>query len=720
MRLRPKQKPAGADGGTEEAAPDSTLVAPARRRGLIAQLHDQDAILAIIILAATAIAYQQAWFAGYIWDDDVYVTGNKLLTAPDGLRRIWFSFESPSQYFPLTYTSFRLERALWGLHPAGYHWVNILLHAGNALLVWRLLRILVVPGAWIAAALFALHPVHVESVAWITERKNVLMGFFFLLALLSWTKFLEKPSRRAWGYYASALLFYVLALFSKTTACTLPAGLLLVLWWRGEPITRWRLAQITPFVAFGLAMGLVSIWWERFHQGAQGDFFQIGLLERILLANRALWFYVGKLLWPANLSFSYPRWEVSASDPFAYLWVLATLGLGVAIYCARRYLGRGVEVAALFFAATLSPMLGFLMLYTFRFSFVADHYQYLATIGPLALAGAGLAKAFSRAEKKTSLLRPLVCGALLGTLGLLTWRQCAIYRDIETLWRSTIDRNPASWMAHNNLGTTLLEKGRITEAIGEFEKALRIDPRYAAAQGNLGNALLRLGEAEASLLHLQSAVEIDPLNAMIRNNLGNALLQLGRENEAAAQYAKAVEIDATYVEAHNNLGALALRMGRKEEAVAHLRKALALNSESADAHNNLGNTLAQLGKQEEALHHYESALVRKPADVNALNNLAWLLATSPDPKLRNGPKAVELAQRADQLTESNSPVIVATLSAAYAEEGRFPEAIETAKLALSFAAASRNSALVEAIRAQIQLYEAGSPSREQPPSVEER
>ena len=195
-----------------------------------ASTWNQHWILGVLLVLAITIAYRKAWHAGYIWDDDVYVTENKLLTAPDGLKRIWFSLDSPSQYFPLVYTTFRLEHALWGLNPAGYHWVNILLHVANALLVWRLLLILRVPGAWLAAAIFALHPVQVESVAWITERKNVLMGFFFLLALLSWVEFVEGQSRRMWKFYALALLLYALALFSKTTACTLPAALLLILW----------------------------------------------------------------------------------------------------------------------------------------------------------------------------------------------------------------------------------------------------------------------------------------------------------------------------------------------------------------------------------------------------------------------------------------------------------------------------------------------------------
>lgn len=688
--------------------------APLMKLSTSAHAWNRNWILGIFLILATALAYQQAWHAGYIWDDDVYVTGNKLLTAPDGLKRIWFSLDSPSQYFPLVYTTLRIERALWGLNPAGYHCVNILLHILNALLVWRLLYVLRVPGAWLAGAIFALHPMQVESVAWITERKNVLMGFFFLLALLSWAKFVKAQARGTWKFYALALLFYTLALLSKTTACTLPAALLLILWWEKKPISRQRLMQIAPFVALGIGMGLVTIWWERYHQGTQGEVFQVGLLERILIASRALWFYTGKLLWPTNLTFTYPRWTISATNPFDYAWLSATVAIAAAIYFARRYVGRGPEIATLFFAATLSPTLGVIMLYTFRFTFVADHYQYLAAIGPFALAAAGIATGFSLLEKSRSVIKPAVYAALLLSLGLLTWRQCGMYRDTETLWRWTISRNPSSWMAYNNLGTALLKTGRVEEAVAQFNKALEIQPRYAVAHNNLGNAFLRLGRAADSFAHLQEALEIDPRNAEAHNNMGNTFLQMGRTDEAAAHYAKALEIDPSYVEAHNNLGALSLQRGRLEDSIAHLQKALAINPDNADAHNNLANMLLRMGQIDEALAHYNKALELRPADISAQNNLAWLLATFPDARIRDGPRAIQLAERADKLTGGDNPVIIATLSAAYAETGRFLDAVKTARRALDLANGSGATDLADAIKAQLALYEAGIPSREAP------
>ena len=579
----------------------------------------------LLLAAATVLVYQRVWHAGYIWDDDVYVTGNKLLTAPDGLSRIWFTLDSPSQYFPLVYTSFRLEHALWGLHPEGYHWVNILLHVGNALLVWRLLGVLRVPGAWLAAAIFALHPVHVESVAWITERKNVLMGLFFLLALLAWVKFVETSSRQRWKYYGLALVCYALALFSKTTACTLPAALLLVLWLKETRINWRRLVQILPFVALGIGMGLVTLWWERYHQGTQGELFEIGLPERFLVASRALWFYAETLLWPVNLVFSYPRWTISAGNPLDYAWLLATAVVAAVIYFARHRLGRGPEVAALFFVATLSPVLGFIMLYTFRYSFVADHYQYLASIGPLALAAAGITSAFDVLGKRKRFLEGALYGALLVSLGLLSWRQCAMYTDSDTLWWTTLSKNPDSWMAHNNIAISLLQKGRVEEAVAHYNKALELNPGYGEAHYNLANSLLRLGHVEEAVAHYEEALAINPNNAPAHYNLAAVLVQTGRMDAAIDHYNKVLEIDPNHAAAHNNLGAVLGRVGRAEEAVAQYVKALELNPNNAEAHYNLGNTLLQMGRMDEAIAHYNETLELNPNNAAAHNKLSNIL-----------------------------------------------------------------------------------------------
>ena len=575
-----------------------------------------DWLLALALVIAIVLAYQPAWNGAFIWDDDTYVTYNPLLTAPDGLWRIWFSLDSPSQYFPLTYTSFFLERPFWGLNPAGYHWVNILLHAANALLVWRLLGRLRVPGAWLAAGIFALHPVQVESVAWITERKNVLMAFFFLLTLLAWLKFIGEKTERPWRFYMLALFFYALALFAKTTACTLPAALLLILWLEKMPVGWRRLAQVAPFVAMAVGMGVVTVWWERHHQGTQGQLFEIPWLERGLIASRAVWFYAGKLLWPANLAFSYSRWTISASDPAAYLWVLATAAFGVAVWRARRWTGRSVEVAAAFFAATLSPVLGFIMLYTFTYSFVADHYQYVACLGPIALAAAGIERGLGRMAKATPLLQPLCGGGLLVLLGAMTWHQCGMYADAKTLWSTTLTRNPASWMARNNLGSDLLAKGDREEAIEQFQKALTIKPDFADALNNLGKALFVKGDREEAIAQFQKALAIKPDFALALNNLGVALLAKGDREEAIAQFQKALAIHPDFAVARNNLGKALLAKGAVDEAIAQFQKALEFDPDFAQARGNLGNALLAKGDLKEAIAQFRKALELAVAQKN--------------------------------------------------------------------------------------------------------
>ena len=550
----------------------------------------------LILVVVTLLTYQPAWNGGFIWDDDEYVVNNELLTAPDGLRRIWFSLDSPSQYFPLVYTSFRIEHALWGLNPVGYHWVNLLLHIVNALLVWRVLMALKVPGAWLAGAIFALHPVQVESVAWITERKNVLMGFFFLLTLLAWIAFVDERTKRPWRFYVLALILYVLSLSAKTTACTLPAALLLILWLQKKPINAERILQIAPFFLLGLGMGLVAVWWERYHQGTSLALVPLGPIERILVASHAVWFYLGKLIWPSSLTFIYPRWTIVATRPLEYAWLLAGAGLCAVIYFGRRRLGRGVEVAAVFFVTTLSPVLGFIMLFTFCYTFVADHYQYLASIGPIALASAGVASlAATFKGSRKLILGTALC--VIGALAVLTWRQSAMYGDIETLWRTTLLRNPGCWMAYNNLGNTLMaynnlgntlyEANRIPEAMDLFKQALRINPDNDAAYYNLGTALALTGRMSEAIAQYEQALRIRPNFAKAHNNLGNALLLTGRTSEAIDQYEQALLIRPNFAEAHGNLGAALGQMGRISEAIEQVKAALRINPKYIDAQNNL-------------------------------------------------------------------------------------------------------------------------------------
>ena len=528
-------------------------------------------LLAAAVSIVTVLIYRPVWHGGFIWDDDRYVTQNSLLKAPDGLHRIWFSLDAPSQYFPLAYTVLRIERSLWDLNPTGYHWVNILLHVANALLVWCILARLKIPGAWWAAAIFALHPVQVESVAWISELKNVLMGFFFLLTLLTWIEYVDATNRHRGIFYFAALVFFLLALFAKSTACTLPAALLLILWLKEKPIGRRSVLEIMPFILLALGMGMVAIWWEKYHQGTR-VLVALAPIDRCLVAGRAFWFYLSKIFWPSDLTFIYPQWQIDAANPLAYFWLIAAAVLSLLIYYSRRFIGRGMETAALFFVATLMPLLGFIMLYTFRYTFVADHYQYLACIGPIALASAGLVTLI-RSTGSAKWLEGAGGLVILICLSVLTWRQSATYRDMETLWRTTISRNPSCWMAYGNLGVVQFQKGNIDDAVDKYEAALRLHEAYPEGHYNLASALLQRGKIDEAIMHGQRAIELDRSDPDAHVVLGNAFMNKQDFERAIREYEQALTIRPEDSNAHHNLGAAFRAKGETDRADLEYEKA---------------------------------------------------------------------------------------------------------------------------------------------------
>ncbi len=448
-----------------------------------------------MVLASYAWTLQ----ADFIWDDDAYVTKNATLESLDGLRRIWFEIGAVPQYYPLVHTSFWIERHLWGLDPLGYHAVNILLHAAGALLVWRLLLRLEVPGAWLGAALFAVHPVEVESVAWITERKNVLSLPLALLSMLTYLRFAPvnetsegdaaAASAGRGTRYTLALLLFTAAALSKTVVVTLPAVLLVILWWKRGRVTIRDIAPLTPFFAIGLIFGLVTVWMEKHFVGAVGEEWSLTPFERVLLAGRVPWFYAAKLVWPYPLAFFYPRFAIDEHVWWQYLFPLAALLVVGALWFARKRLGRGPLAAVLIFVGVLTPALGFFDVYPFRFSFVADHFQYHAGIALLALAAAALAPALARLDRQRHGAQALGVTLLLLVLGVLTFCQTFVYYDLETLYADTIVKNPTSWTAYANLSMHYITVGRKTEAYALAERAVELAPRRFLDQRQPGGAV---------------------------------------------------------------------------------------------------------------------------------------------------------------------------------------------------------------------------------------
>jgi protein O-mannosyl-transferase len=565
------------------------------------------------------VAYGSAWLAGFVWDDDDYVTANVTLRSLDGLRRIWFEPGAVPQYYPLTFTTLWIEHALWGLWPAGYHGTNVILHAACAVLAWRVLLALSVPGAWLGAALFAVHPVHVESVVWITERKNVLSGALGLGAAWLWLGWaLAPPARRMSRDAAIALMLFVAALLAKAVVATLPVVLLVLVWWRRGRIERRDVVSLAPWLLAAIASGLMTTWMEQTHVGARGAPWDSTFVERVLIAARALWFYLWSLAWPVGLTFIYPRWVVDVAVWWQWLFLVAALATASALWTGRARLGPGPFVAAVVFAVTLGPALGFVAVYPHRYSFVADHFQYLASLAPLALAGAVLMR-LDRAVAP-------VAGVLLVVLGLLTWRQGLLYRDAETLWLDTIAKNPSAEMAYVNLGMLQQESGRLDDAIASYDRALALDPTAADVHRNRGNALAAQGRVDAAIASFGTALRLDPSDARTHNSLGNTLAAAGRHDEAIGEYQSAIARDPRYADAHSNLANVLLMVGRRDEARSHYEQALAVDPGFAEAQRNLGILLASEGRLDAAAARFAEAVRLRPGWAAAQHDLGSALA----------------------------------------------------------------------------------------------
>ena len=582
-----------------------------------------DWVYGFLLLAATFLAYRPVWSGQPLWDDDVYMTPMRLRSI-DGLEQIWTHPSRTVQYYPVAHSVFWMENRLWGQSTLGYHLLGILLHGSCALLLVRTLRRLRIPGAWLAGGIFALHPVMVESVAWITELKNTLSGVLFLCAGLAYLKFDGKRKQK---HYTVALVLFLVGLLAKSAIVTLPAALLVMFWWmRGRIEWKRDVVPLLPFFAIGIASGVLTTWVERKFMGAQGTDFGLTPVDRCLIAGRAVWFYLYKLVWPANLIFIYPRWHIDATVVWQYLLPLALL-LTAVLFWKLRSRSRAPLAVLLYFAGMLFPVLGFFNIYFTRYAFVADHFQYLAAIGPITAAAALIVKGTGLLnERGRRLAKPLLYGMVLSIPFLLTWKQSGMYSDVETLYRTTIARNNNCALAHNNLGLLLMDKGRTDEAMTHCLKALEADPKLGDAHYNVGLLLAKMGRVEEAMAHYLKALELNADHAKTHNNLGSLLEKQGRVDEAMIHYQKALEANPNHAEARNNLGALLARSGRLDKAMAHFLRVLEINPNQRDAQYNLGILLAKMGRVDEATRHFRKILELDPSHAKSHNYIGVLLA----------------------------------------------------------------------------------------------
>lgn len=598
----------------------------------------------VVTLLAT---YWPALQGGFVWDDDENILQSEPLRNLEGLGRIWTDVFATQQFYPVTHSTFWVQYQFWGTWTVPYHVMNVLLHACAAFLLWRLLCKLRHPAALFAAALFAFHPLNVESVAWITERKNVLSMSLALWSVLMYLRFADEAPdgdpgsvrrrRRAWLWLGAFTLF-ALALASKTAVSMFAPVLLLLVVARRGGLRRNDVIPLAPFFVVGVLAGLLTAWIERVHVSAQGAPFDWSMQERLLIAGRAFWFYLSKLAWPSDLVFVYPRWNIDAGSFSQWLFPVAAAAGLVGFTALRRRWGDWPAVAAWSWFALIFPALGFFNVAFMRFTYVQDHFAYYASAAALAGAAAALARMSRRQLAVPALRFGAMCG-LAALLAALSFRQARQYESYESLFTHVIRENPEAWMAHYNLALHYQNTGRTDQAIDHYRRMLHLRPRHAATHTNLAVALIRTGLATEALEHFRQAAVLEPDHAATQGNL-----------------------------------------------------AMALDDQ---------------GKHREARKHYAHALALEPQWTKMQRRFAWMLATTPDDDLVDGKRAVQLAMTACRNTKKTLPRCLDTLAAAHAAAGQTRQAVKWSSQAIAMARQSGNSRAATLYEARLAVYRRG-------------
>ena len=495
-------------------------------------------------------AYLPALGAGFVWDDEPLITANPLLRSLSGLAEIW-SGARTADYFPLTNTIFWIEYHLFGVHAAGYHALNIFLQSANALLVWAVLRRLEIPGAWLAGLIFGIHPVHAESVAWISELKNLLSMFFFLVSLLCFFEIEEKRAFSSSVAYVASLCFFLFALLSKTHVVFLPVVILLCAWWRrssslernngaggrqvakrGSPHFHREMIRTWPFFLVAIALGLLTLWFQS--RGIGEEEIVLGSFgRRFANAGIAVWWYAGKVFAPIRLMNVYPSWRFDSPRLVEWLPLLALIGVMSIFWRWRDRWARSFLFAFAYFVVALVPVLGFLrMAYARSGTLVADHFQYFADISLIALFSAGVARLLKSRRRWIKIVTGAVVTLLLGVMGSYTWARTKIYRNEETLWQDNFSKNPDAWQGHNRIGQLFFDQGKFAEAAQHFERATKLKPELPDNYNSLGLAYCRLDRFEEGIVEYRKALQLKGEKsstaksagvATMRTNLANAL-----------------------------------------------------------------------------------------------------------------------------------------------------------------------------------------------------
>ncbi|MGA2748226.1 MAG: tetratricopeptide repeat protein [Verrucomicrobiota bacterium] len=667
-------------------------------------------VVPLALAAAVLAVYWPALHCGFLYYDDTdYVTRNAHVQQGLNLQSVkWaLSTTDANNWHPLTWISHIVDFQLYGLQPAGHHLSSVLFHLANSVLLLVLLRRLT-GGLWrsaLAAALFALHPLRVESVVWISERKDVLSALFWMLTIWAYARYAEEfknQSSKIKGYYAAAVVLFALGLMAKPMLVTLPFVLLLLDYW---PLRRpCRVVEKIPFFLLAAACCVVT-FMVQYRSGAVSSLAKIPLGERLANLPVAYTRYLGRIFWPRGLAVFYPY------DPLPTWKVIAAVGLLALVtgWVVRQWRAQPwLGVGWFWFLGTLVPSIGLVQVGE---QSMADRYSYLPSIGIFIMVAWGLQ---SWAASQPFRLK---AAALAGTLAvvacaLLTPLQVSHWKNTQSLFKHAVEVTRQNYVAYYNLGCTLAIDGDKPAGLRCMEEALQANPRYAPAHNNLGCGLLEEGQVAEAIGHFKAAVASQPGYAVGYYNLGRAFMTNHQADDAIQSLEKAAELEPDSIDYNYTLGQALLEKGRGGEARERLQKVVALRPDFADAHYQLANALAQEGRTAQAIDHYWRALALRPNFALAASHLAWVLSTCPDAALRDGAKALSLARNASANTGAKDPAILGALAAAFAETGNYADAVATARHAYQFALQQTNGPLAEELDAQLRQYQSGAPYRE--------
>jgi len=655
-----------------------------------------------LLFSLTMLVYLPCVQGRWIWGDNERVYANPLLKDAEGLQKIWLSRE-PKDYWPLFYSAFWIQWRLWGQSTLGYHLVNILWHALVVVLLWRVLKRLGVRGAWPAAAIFAVHPMHVDSVAWISEFVNPFSASFCLAGLLC---YLRCDERDGWGWYAGSLVLFLLAMLSKASVATLPAIIVLCRLWMGRA-WRWKEGvRLGGLAVVAIVLSAVTIWFQKYSAAAVGREWSAGFWERTAVAGHIVWFYLFKTLVPYSLMFVYPKWRIDPTSIVSYLPAMAVIVTALVCAWKWRSWGRSAFVGLGAFLVLLLPVLGYFNMFYMKYSYVADHWNYLASMpliaSAVAWASAGLEKGRHRFRgRSTSWLvyadAILVMG-VVAILGTMTWRHSATYTDLERIWRATLAVDNDVAMPHANLGALLCRRAQALEdQVGrrpDEETRAKIEALYREAEH-----------------HYRESLRIQPDDEDSHANLGAILFRRGDVAGALSHYHKALEIDPMCAHAHANLAKALLKRGHLDESIKHFDAVARIEPHRSSAQTDLAGVLTLRGRWAEAAACYRRALELTPDDPVALHRYAWLLATCPDDAIRDGRRALALAEHACVLTRRRDPMALDSLAAAYAEMGLYDKATTTAAEAMELMKRQAATPLMDRMTRRAASYAAGRPHR---------